>query len=341
MDAYFWIGDPACFDLAAPLRQIRDIANTAIDEFAKVQSQRKYAQEQLEGKRKEVEALVISIRNLSAASMDELVGMLGKTRAMQGAVIELLNIKYMAVDEVNSLKEILQQWNLSLSNDTVAFLLKENSLAPYEEKVKRQQELAAGITKVVDAKPVETAMGAIAGELEMLIDILGSLRIEDATQTTRIIEKISLIFASLNEAKADLARMTAQLKTKESAGEFHAQLTLLDQSMVNFLAMSVTPEKCDDYFTRISVQVEELESRFADFDDFVLTLADKREEVNKAFNSRRSAWRNALILSAAGCALLCRRSRPAQISCTPTKPLRCFCSKNRAGRKGCRPTARS
>ena len=75
-------------------------------------------------------------------------------------------------------------------------------------------------------------------EMEMLIDILNSLKIDDTTQSTRIIEKISLIFASLNEVKAELVRTLTALRSKEATGEFHAQLTLLEQGIVSFLDLS-------------------------------------------------------------------------------------------------------
>ncbi|MGN6439960.1 MAG: DNA repair ATPase [Agriterribacter sp.] len=287
IDSYFWIKDAATFDVAAPLSQIKDIANTAIDEFAKVQAQRQHARDVLAAMQKRVESLVIDIKNASITSLDQLVQLLAATRNMQGAVIDLLNVKYVDAQAVNRLKETLQQYNGSLSQDTIQFLLRDEALAPYEIKVAHQKQAIAGIAKVIDAQPIEEAVKGIAAELEMLIDILNSLKIDDTTQTTRIVEKISLIFASLNEVKADLVRTTTALKTKESAGEFHAQLTLLDQSIVNFLDLSDSPEKCEDYFTKISIQIEELESKFADFEAFVLKIADKRDEVIKAFNGKK------------------------------------------------------
>src|SRR5690606_21510355 len=45
--------------------------------------------------------------------------------------------------------------------------------------------------------------------------------------------------------------------------------------------------KCEEYLTRLMVQVEELEGRFAEFDEFVLQLTEKREELTSAFESRR------------------------------------------------------
>src|SRR5690606_32227505 len=45
LDSYFWIQDEALASLGTPLTQVREIANTAIDEFVKVQAQRKHAEE--------------------------------------------------------------------------------------------------------------------------------------------------------------------------------------------------------------------------------------------------------------------------------------------------------
>ncbi|WEK35491.1 MAG: DNA repair ATPase [Candidatus Pseudobacter hemicellulosilyticus] len=286
-DSFFWIKDPATFDLATPLLQIREIASTAIDEFAKVQAQRQHARDALKGMQQKVAQLVIDVKNAVITSLDQLVRLLAATRAMQGSVIDLLNVKYVDQTAVQQLKETLQQYTASLSQDTVSFLLQEKALQPYEDKVAQQKQVVTTVTKVIDAQAVEQAVKGIAGELEMLVDILNSLKIEDTTQTTRIIEKISLIFASLNEVRADLTRTIQSLRSKEATGEFHAQLTLLEQSIVNFLDLSDTPEKCEDYFTRISIQVEELESKFADFGDFVEKIADKRDEVIKAFNGRK------------------------------------------------------
>ncbi len=287
IDAYFWLGNPETFELSAPLSQIRDVASTAIDEFAKVQAQRKHAVEALSAMQSQVDALVSRIKNTKADSLDELVHLLADTRRMQGAVIDLLNIKYVDPEAVQSLKDTLQQYNLSVSQDTVDFLLKDEALLPYEQKVAVQKDKVAGVTKVIDAQEIDQAMKEIAAELELLVDMLSGLKIEDTTETTRIIEKISLIFASLNEVRADLVRVTGALQTKEATGIFHAQITLLEQSIINFLDLSDTPEKCEDYHTRISIQIEELESRFADFEEFVLRIADKRDEAARAFNGKK------------------------------------------------------
>ncbi|RYY60481.1 MAG: AAA family ATPase [Chitinophagaceae bacterium] len=287
VDSYFWIRDEAAFNLAAPLEQIRDIAATAIDEFARVQAQRQHARDTMAAMQKKVEQLVIDVKNSVVTSLDQLVKILAGVRDMQGAVIDLSNVKYIQPEQVAKLKELLDHYNGSLSQDTINFLLKDQALQPYEQKVTDQKAAVAKVTKVVEAQEIEKAITGIAGELEMLIDILNSLKIDDSTQSTRIIEKISLIFSSLNEVKADLVRNIRSLRNKEATGEFYAQLTLLEQGIVSFLDLSTTPDKAENYFTKVSVQIEELESRFADFPDFVLKIADKRDEVIKAFNVKK------------------------------------------------------
>lgn len=288
LDAYFWISDETTFALSEPLSQIKEVANTAVDEFVKVKEQKKHSADTLHATVEKVENLLFSIKNTKFEKLEQYVKLLAETRRMQGEVIELNNLKYIDVDKINELKETLSATNGSLSDKTVQFLLRDEALIPYEDKVSDQRKEVDKVTKVIDATKVEENCKLISSELELLIDILNSLKIEDTTQTTRIIEKISLIFSSLNEVRAQLKKKIDSLKSKEAVGEFKAQLTLLEQSIVNYLELATDPERCDEYFTKVSVQVEELESKFADFDDFTLIIADKRNEVIKAFDNRKA-----------------------------------------------------
>ncbi len=288
LDAYFWISNTETYSLAEPLLQIKETANTAIDEFDKVKEQKKHAVEILQQTTSKVDELLFMIKNARFDTLDQLVKLLAETRKMQGEVIELSNVKYIDAEKVEELKESLVNTANKLSEKTVEFLLRDEALLPYEEKVTEQKNNVEEVKKVIDATKIEDNCKLISSELELLIDILNSLKIDDTTQTTRIIEKISLIFSSLNEVRAQLKKKIDSLKSKEAAGEFKAQLTLLEQSIVNYLELSVNPEKCDEYFTKVSVQVEELESKFADFEDFILIISDKRTEVIKAFDNKKA-----------------------------------------------------
>ena len=287
IDSYFWINNPELKNLGESLQQIEEIANSAIDEFVKVQSQRKFAVEQVEHSNKKLVNLNFQINSTQIENLGQLVHQLANARSLQGEVIDLKNVRYVNVDSVDKLLEELKNITANLSDKTIEYLLKDEALNIYEQKVLEQKESVEKIEKVFDSKVIEERNIEISAELELLIDILNSLKINDSTQTTKIVEKISLIFSSLNEVKAQLTRKLDSLKSTEAVAEFSAQLRLLEQSVTNFLELSTTEEKVDEYYTKIIVQLEEIESKFSDFTDFVLKISEKRDEIIKAFNSRR------------------------------------------------------
>ena len=53
--------------------------------------------------------------------------------------------------------------------------------------------------------------------------------------------------------------------------------------------MCDTPEKCDEYLTKLMVQIEELEGRFAEFDGFLTELTDRRQEIYATFDGKKVA----------------------------------------------------
>jgi len=287
LDSYFWINDPALLQLGAPLAQVQEVANTAIDEFVKVQAQRKHAADILLEVEKKVSSLLFSINSTVVTDLDQLVHQLANTRRLQGELLDLKNVRYVQEEQVDILLEKLATLADELAEKTITFLLREEALQTYEHRVNKQKAEVENIKKAFDAKIIEDNNSEISRELELLIDILNSLKIEDTTQTTKIVAKISVIFSSLNEVRAQLTRKLNTLRSHEATAEFAAQLTLLEQSVTNYLELSGTAEKLDEYYTKIIVQLEELESKFSEFDDFALKIADKRDEVIKAFNLRR------------------------------------------------------
>src|SRR5690606_9995763 len=129
----------------------------------------------------------------------------------------------------------------------VEFLLQADSLVPYERRVSAQHDRIAHLAKVSEAKDVEREVGDAAAELEMLIEVVSNLKIDDATQCTSIIESISTIFSRVNQTRAALRSKTQELLSTEGAAEFHSQLKLLNQSVVNYLDVCDAPDKCEEY----------------------------------------------------------------------------------------------
>ena len=160
-------------------------------------------------------------------------------------------------------------------------------MAPYQQRVADQNAAIDGLKTGVKAKELDEAIIEVGNELEMLIEIVSNLKIEDPTQRTRIIDNISAIYSSLNSTRAAIKKKSQDLFSVEGKAEFNSQIKLVSQAVVNYLDVCDAPEKCDQYLTKMMVQVEEIEGRFAEFDEFVVQLAEKREEIYAAFDTKK------------------------------------------------------
>ena len=286
-DAYFWSTNEECFKLSEPLAEIRQAAESAIDEFEKVVRVKQNTLDQTRQVESRVTEILRIVQNSRFENIDEFVQALAELRAVRGEIISLRELRYNNSELINDLESQVSESNDRLSQRCVEFLLRDDALAPYAKRVDGQADAIPALTKVTDAKGLENEISASASELEMLIDIVSNLEIEDATQRTRIIENISTIFGKVNTARASLKGKVKDLMSVEGIAEFNSQMKLLNQAVVNYLDICDTPQKCEEFLTKMMIQLEELEGRFAEFDEFVVQLTDKREEVYNAFETRK------------------------------------------------------
>ncbi|MFL9844155.1 DNA repair ATPase [Flavobacterium rhizosphaerae] len=289
LDGYYWITSKETFELHIPLTEIKNTANAAIDEFEKVVQLRQNAQKITEEIQQKAEELFIRIKSSPLNDIDVFVADLAGLRALRGEVIGLREVRYVDAEFINSLEAEIVAQTEDISQNCVQFLMDEKALEPYHKRVAEKQGEVDSITTVVEGKKLNEEVGAITADLEMLIDIVSNLKIEDTSQSTQIINNISLIFATLNRVKADIKNKISTLGSKEAKADFAAQIKLIDQSIVNALDRAVTPEKAEELLNKVSVQIEDLEARFADFEEFTAPIIEKREEVYTAFEARKNA----------------------------------------------------
>jgi len=288
LDAYYWLPEPETHQLNEPLQEINKASNAAIDEFEKVVQLRKNAHNQSRLIQQNAEELFSKIKSTSFKSIDEFVALLTRLRSTRGEAISLKEVRYIDLEDLETLEEQIEEQTKKISERCVQFLLNPNALQPYHDALKEKKEFIGTVEKVIEAKKKEEEINKISTDLEMLIDIVSNLDIEDTAHSTKIIDDISLIFSTINELKAALKNKRNSLGISEAKAEFAAQLKLIDQSIINYLDMASTPEKCDEYQTKTSIQLEELEGKFTDFEEFIETIIEKREEVYAAFDARKN-----------------------------------------------------
>ena len=287
LDSFFWLTDERAFQLALPLTSVREAATAAIDEFDKVVRVRQNTRQQFDQAANATRDSLRAANSKRYDNIDDFVEALSSLRTVRGQVISLKDLKYVDLEAVEQLESQVAEASDKLSQRCVDFLLTESALEPYVDRVHNQRDQIESLATAVEAKALDEELVEGASQLEMLIEIVSNLKIEDATQRTRIIDNISTIYADLNQTRAALKKQSQALMSVEGKAEFHSQLKLISQAVVNYLDVCDSPAKCDEYLTRMMVQVEELEGRFAEFDEFIIQLAEKREEIYGAFDAKK------------------------------------------------------
>ncbi len=287
VDSYFWLADKNAFNLAEPLIEIREAATAAVDEFDKVVRVRKNTAAQFESAKKAAKEAITTAASRHMQEIHDFVKSLSELRLVRGQVISLKELKYVDLAAVDSIENDVVENTDRLSHRCVEFLLKKNSLKPYADKVDTIRESIESIETGAQSKALTEEIAQGSSQLEMLIDIVSNLKIENAGDRTQIIDNISQIYSSLNQTRAALKKQSRKIMEVEGAAEFNSQLKLLSQAVVNYLDVCDTPDRCDEYLTKMMVQVEEIEGRFAEFDEYIVQLAEKREEIYAAFDSKK------------------------------------------------------
>ncbi|MGV3485595.1 MAG: DNA repair ATPase, partial [Planctomycetaceae bacterium] len=287
LDSYFWITKDETQRLDQPLTAIRDTASAAVEEFEKVVRLRRDTQARTAAVKESVESLGKEIERTRFETIDEFVAALSKLREQRGHAIGLRELRYVDLSLVESLEQATAERSDRLSRRCVDFLATPGALDPYRSRVEKANSQIASIERVAQGKDLQKAIDEAGLQLEMLTETVSNLKIDDATKRTEIIDAISDVFSSLNRVRSSLKARTSELMGSEGRAEFASQLKLLEQTVSGYLDVCDAPEKCDGYLTRVMIQLEELEGRFAEFDEFITKLAQRREEIYNAFESRK------------------------------------------------------
>ena len=288
LDAHFWVARPEGFGLAEPLETIRKAAQAAIGEFEKVAAQRREAARRTAATKAAVDALVSTGNTAAVRDLPGFVHLLAGLRKLRGEIIALREVRYTDPQAIDALEQQVVTAGDAVAEKTVDFLATDEALAPYAKTIDDQERIIPSIKGSVAADEALTALDEGAGELEMLIEVVGGLKIKDPTRTAAIVERISALFARLNGVRGAVRNHRRELFRGEAQAEFTARLSLLGQALTNHLDLADTPERCDEALAKLLVQLEELEGKFSEFDEYAEALDAKREEIRNALDSRRA-----------------------------------------------------
>jgi hypothetical protein len=287
LDTYHFLGAEACFEIEAPLSSIRDTALTAIEAFEKKQAAEKKAQQALKELQLKTNALIRKASDDPTDGITGFVQQMAALRHQRGEAIAARKIRYVDEQRIDQLEAKIVEKLAEAGEACVHFLLQENALIDYHKEIEQLSASLETADRMTVLKELEEQTNQLGDALQLLMETVHNLKMEDVVQATQIIERLSALFGQLNQLKADLKHKQQGVKSEESKAAFHAEVQLLEQATANLLDWADDPVKCDEALSKAMVQVEELEGKFAEFDVFVETIAEKRAEVYGAFDARK------------------------------------------------------
>ncbi|MFZ5890577.1 MAG: DNA repair ATPase [Myxococcota bacterium] len=316
-DTHYWLGNADVGDLLHTLRELQKAAELIVGEFEKQRELERRAREALSEAEAAQRTLLQRLLPSELRSVEALLSALTELRQRRGALISLKEMRAIEVPRVEELEKAIEVRFGEVSRACVDFFLAENAFQPLLDRLERLVAAVAEVGKTTELVPLRKELDAVYEGLTLLSETVAGLPIEDPTVRTKILDGTSAAFGQQNRARAVLDSRQKDLATAEGRAEFGVQFKLLGQSVTSALALAATAEACDEQLGRLMLQLEELETRFGELDEFSLQLADKREEVLDAVGAKRQLLveerqRRAQSLSAASERVLAGIVRRAQ-----------------------------
>ena len=287
LDAYHWLAAEAGQNISEPVGLIRETALAAIDAFEKKKQAEQAAQEALQSVEKEVGGLLKEIEHRSENELEIFVEQMSSLRNLRGKTIALKKQRYANEGAIETLENRIVNVTKKVGQACVSFLLEEDSLRSYHEQIERLSIVASEATTVVALRELLNKASEIGSALQLLMEMVQNLKIEEISQATAITERLTGLFARLNQEKSQLEGRQKGLYRLESSAAFKAAIQLLEQATASLLEAADSPEKCDEGLSKAMVQLEELDGQFAESDEFIEQLGEKRTAVYSAFDARK------------------------------------------------------
>ncbi|PZH00581.1 hypothetical protein C1I97_23150, partial [Streptomyces sp. NTH33] len=287
LDSHHWLGEEDLGDLRTPLDAVRATAEQVLEEFRTVQTLTRRASDALEAAAERLAAVVRRLRGEAPRGAAAWVAGLSELRQAQGHLLTLKEMRYADTARIDDLAAEAESDLATFGQRAVAFLAREDAFADHHDEVERLVADAESIGSVAEAAPVAGRLDDLAGTLRTVTEVVAGLDIGDATVRTSVLERIAEVLGGVNRARALLDARRRELRDQEGRAEFAAEFALLGQAVTGALAAADDPEACDEHLASLLVRLENLESRFAEFDDFLGDLADRRTEIYEAFSGRK------------------------------------------------------
>lgn len=147
LDAYPWFGSADGFQINQALRQVREAADKAVDEFDKVRRLQREAVQRVQEMRKRCDERFNTVRRASFRALNDYVTNLAALRQLRSELITLKEVRYVDVAVLTGLETAVAAQTDDLAKACVKFLLQPAALDPYRKQAAEHLAAADKVAK--------------------------------------------------------------------------------------------------------------------------------------------------------------------------------------------------
>lgn len=287
LDYYHWLNHDYALNMGSAITELMGTTDKIIDEFTKVQQLQSHAQEEILQQAQIVHDLIGKVKLAPKDQANVLLSLLSEIKSQVGTVMALRQQHYMDLDRVDELQEQLQQQREALNSQLLQLLQDEKAYQPFKTQLDALEKKLESVSKTSEINKLQEQADQLRSELQLVSEEVTDIETEDPTQSTQILDLTTEVSSRLNAFSAKLRSKTQGLKSHEAQAEFSAQFKLLSQSVNSAMEQATTPDECDNQLAKLIGQLDKLESRFADFDQFLAEIYAKRDEIQSTLDNHK------------------------------------------------------
>ncbi|WP_087018131.1 DNA repair ATPase [Thaumasiovibrio subtropicus] len=287
LDHYHWLNHDYANGIGDAIHAVMDTSHKIIDEFAKVLQMQAHALEALETESAAVHQLTGKIKLAPKYDAKALLTLLAELKQQTGSTMVLQQQHYVDVEAVDTLLAELDEHRQYLNELLLSLLQKEEAYQPFKVAITKIEDQLVEVDKTAELQALQEEVEKLRDELALVSEEVTEIETDDPTQATRILDLTTEVTTMLNTVSAKLRIRHESLQNDEVKAEFSAQFKLLSQSVSSAMEQATSPEECDNQLAKLIGQLEKLESRFADFDEFLGEIYTKRDEIQSTLENHK------------------------------------------------------
>src|SRR5690606_38718517 len=133
--------------------------------------------------------------------VQDYVAALQAVSAQRGHLLTIRELRYIDTAVIDAMEAELIAAHERVGEATGAYLSDAAALAPLNARLADVDAKAQAAQSVAALREPQQDLAALASDLDLLSELMASLRVDDATQRTKIVEAIAELYARLNQAR--------------------------------------------------------------------------------------------------------------------------------------------